>query len=73
VTESGTGSKWLHLTDEERDRFRAEDCCFYCREIGHQKRNCPLVHHAPAHKIRSDAATVEHDSYSYLKSIGVWK
>jgi hypothetical protein len=29
------------LTDEERDRYRTEGRCFYCRELGHIGKDCP--------------------------------
>jgi hypothetical protein len=68
-----TSTRKPRLTEEEREKFRAEDRCFYCREIGHRKCNCPRVHRAPAPKIRSGAVTVDGDPYAYLKSISVYE
>ncbi|RXW12141.1 hypothetical protein EST38_g13713 [Candolleomyces aberdarensis] len=30
------------LTDADRERFRREGRCFYCKEIGHISRDCPV-------------------------------
>ncbi|KAI0721423.1 hypothetical protein C8T65DRAFT_735431 [Cerioporus squamosus] len=32
--------KFEKLSKEERDRLRAEGCCFTCKETGHESRNC---------------------------------
>jgi hypothetical protein len=71
-TSLSTTTKRSRLTDEEQHRFRSEVRCFHCRETGHQKRNCPSKHQAPAPKIRSGAVTVPDDPYAYLKNIGVY-
>ncbi|KAF8120607.1 hypothetical protein K438DRAFT_1655163 [Mycena galopus ATCC 62051] len=54
----GTGTSKSRLTEAEREQFRAENRCFYCREIGHSKHNCPSLHEASAPKVRASAATV---------------
>lgn len=66
---SNTSTKKSRLTEEEHNKFRAENRCFYCREIGHSKHNCPSLHEAPAPKVRSGAATVLQDRYTYLRSL----
>ncbi|KAJ7725704.1 hypothetical protein B0H16DRAFT_1895036 [Mycena metata] len=66
-----TRSKSSRLTNEERDKFRAENRCFYCREVGHSKHNCPALHEAPAPKIHSGAATVLEDRYTYLRGLSM--
>jgi hypothetical protein len=68
---SSTTTQRSRLTNEERDRFRTENGCFYCREIGHSKHNCPLLHEAPAPKVRSGVANVLEDRYAYLRSLSL--
>lgn len=68
---SSSTAKKSRLTSEERDQFRAENRCFYCREVGHSKHNCPLLHEAPAPKVRTAVATVSNDRYAYLQSLSV--
>ena len=31
-----------HITPEEKARRMAEGCSYYCRELGHIVRDCPL-------------------------------
>jgi hypothetical protein len=36
---------WTPLTEEERQRLRAENGCFYCRNLGHRAAECPAKAH----------------------------
>jgi hypothetical protein len=56
------------LSAEEKDKMRAEDRCFNCRDIGHQSRNCPKKHEAKASKVSVGSAR-----YEYLNSLGLDK
>jgi hypothetical protein len=46
---STTSRGLTRLIDEERDRLRAENRCFRCREVGHASRDCPRTRKATRH------------------------
>ncbi|KIL55873.1 hypothetical protein M378DRAFT_182113, partial [Amanita muscaria Koide BX008] len=46
------------LSREERDRLRAEQRCFTCKEVGHESRNCPRRRQAKAPVILTGAVNI---------------
>jgi hypothetical protein len=64
-----SGTQRPRLTEAEHEQFRAENRCFYCREIGHTKTNCPALHEILAPKVRASAASVLAERYAYLDSL----
>jgi hypothetical protein len=66
-----SGTQRFRLTEAEREQFCAENRCFYCREIGHTKTNCPALHEIPAPKVRASAASVLAERYAYLDSLSL--
>jgi hypothetical protein len=43
------------MSNEERDRLRAEQRCFTCKDVGHESRNCPKRRQAKAPTINAGA------------------
>ena len=43
------------MSNEERDRLRAEQRCFSCKDVGHESRNCPKRRQAKAPVINAGA------------------
>jgi hypothetical protein len=46
------------LSKEERDKLRAEQRCFSCKEVGHESRNCPKRWQAKAPNIKAGAVNI---------------
>lgn len=47
------------LTKQEMNELRAQGRCFECKKEGHDARNCPTRHTAPAPKLQSNAVNFE--------------
>jgi len=52
------------MTTEEKDKMRADNICFFCREKGHAIENCPK-----ATKTRHISTIQEGDQVEYLSVI----
>jgi hypothetical protein len=57
VDATGTTIPFRKLTNEEREKFRAEGHCFRCRNTGHMARNCPKNAGATSPKARESTTT----------------
>jgi hypothetical protein len=44
---TGSSNTSTRLTPEQLQAFRAEGRCFYCKEKGHIKRDCPKLNNKP--------------------------
>ncbi|KAF8694387.1 hypothetical protein RHS03_08195, partial [Rhizoctonia solani] len=69
INSQQTGNSRSNLTDEQKERYRAEDRCYLCHKVGHMARNCTKANSAKPTGLRANAATLRTDSKVRASSV----